>query len=667
MGIVYLALDPQIDRTIALKTIRFDDAGGSFNRDEAKARFLKEARISGRLQHPNIVTVFDVGDDQGTLYLAMEYVSGGSLSQKLGIPGALSVSDRVRIVAEVADALAHAHERGVIHRDIKPANILLTEGLVSKVTDFGIGKLLSGDTELTSTGQMVGSPAYMSPEQIRGEKVDVRTDIFSLGVVLYQSLTAKKPFPADTLTTLVYQILHEEPSDPLALQADLPPGLSAIVRKCLAKKKDDRYADAAVLAEDLRQMIGISPVTSTASLSESRVRKARAAGDVLPVTVAIPTLPRTPVAETGSTRPAPPPAPAATSAMPVPPVPKPAPASKPASAPTPKAKAKASDPTEAPGTAVRVAAVLASLAILGGVGYFAKQELGKPAAGPAPAASPVADVAPLPTFAAPPTKGAADAIPTALPASTVPTFAPPAPGPRPTAGPTPRSGSVVAIDTRPGAKPTRSAPATSTPGSQADFSPPTRVPPPRPTDPPPDDTFSVRKAVKVNVSPSQARVFLDGRYIGISDDWDDAGGGALVVFHDGKHRFRFTYPGRKDLLIDVTFGSKGSDDKIELDQKLAKGEPGSPSGPEGKVPSPDYKTVGPIRFEIKPPDATITIDGRVFGPASQYRDRELKLHEPAVHDVLLTAPGYKPKLIRVIAASSTDKELATIKESLKKE
>jgi len=117
----------------------------------------------------------------------------------------------------------------------------------------------------------------------------------------------------------------------------------------------------------------------------------------------------------------------------------------------------------------------------------------------------------------------------------------------------------------------------------------------------------------------------------------------------------------------VTFGSKGSEDKIELDQKLAKGESGSPSGPEGKVPSPDYKTVGPIRFEIKPPDATITIDGRVFGLASQYRDRELKLHEPAVHDVLLTAPGYKPKLIRVIAASSTDKELATIKESLKKE
>lgn len=171
----------------------------------------------------------------------------------------------------------------------------------------------------------------------------------------------------------------------------------------------------------------------------------------------------------------------------------------------------------------------------------------------------------------------------------------------------------------------------------------------------------------MNVSPSQARVFLDGRYIGISDDWDDAGGGALVTFSEGKHRFRFTYPGRKDLLIDVVFGSKGADDKIELDHKMEKGEPGTPSGPEGKMPSPDYKTVGPVRFEVKPPDATVTVDGRVIGAASQYRDKELKLHDPAVHDILLSAPGYKAKLVRVIAASSTDKEVATIKESLKKE
>jgi hypothetical protein len=171
----------------------------------------------------------------------------------------------------------------------------------------------------------------------------------------------------------------------------------------------------------------------------------------------------------------------------------------------------------------------------------------------------------------------------------------------------------------------------------------------------------------VNVKPSQARVFLDGRYIGISDDWDDFGGGALVTFSEGRHRFRFTYPGMKDLLIDVTFGAKGADDKIELDQKMEKGEPGSPAGPEGKVPSPDYKTSGGVRFEVKQSEATITIDGRPFGLASQYRDKELKLHQPAVHEVLISAEGHKTKHIRVIASASIDKDVVTVKESLKKE
>ena len=240
MGVVYLARDPQIERQLALKTVRFDGPGHDSKIDEAKARFLKEARISGRLQHPHIVTVFDVGEDAGNLYLAMEYVAGGSLAQKLADPAALEIFDQLRIVAEVAEALGHAHERGVLHRDVKPANILLTESLSAKVSDFGIGKLLIGDTDLTSTGQMVGSPAYMSPEQIRGEKLDVRSDIFSLGIVLYQTLTSRKPFPADTLTTLVYQILHEEPIDSATLRPGLPEEVPGIIRKCLAKPRDAR-------------------------------------------------------------------------------------------------------------------------------------------------------------------------------------------------------------------------------------------------------------------------------------------------------------------------------------------------------------------------------------------------------------------------------------------
>jgi serine/threonine protein kinase len=271
MGLVYLARDPQIERTLALKTVRFDGPSQSFSVSEAKARFLKEAKISGRLQHPNIVTVFDVGEDEGVLYLAMEYISGGALSQRLTDGIEFPIPERIRILSEVADALAHAHQRGVIHRDLKPANILLTEASVAKVTDFGIGKLLTGDTDLTSTGQMVGSPAYMSPEQIRGDKLDVRSDIFSLGVVLYQTLTLKKPFPADTLTTLVYQILHNQPDDPLVHNDELPPEITQIALKCLEKDRENRYGDAVELADDLRAIIGIAPLVSTSGLTESKV------------------------------------------------------------------------------------------------------------------------------------------------------------------------------------------------------------------------------------------------------------------------------------------------------------------------------------------------------------------------------------------------------------
>ncbi len=275
MGVVYLARDPQIERELALKTIRFDTGEKSFSVDEAKARFLKEARISGRLQHPHIVTVFDVGEDQGTLFLAMELVQGGSFSQRLTDPAGFPLRDRIRVVAEVAEALAHAHERGVLHRDVKPAYILLSPTLSAKVTDFGIGKLLTGDTELTSTGQMVGSPAYMSPEQIKGEKLDARTDIFSLGIVLYQALTLRKPFPADTLTTLVYQILHEEPMDPSLVTNEVPEGMKDIIKKCLAKDRANRYSDAGELAGDLREILGFSPVGSTAGLSESKIKRVR--------------------------------------------------------------------------------------------------------------------------------------------------------------------------------------------------------------------------------------------------------------------------------------------------------------------------------------------------------------------------------------------------------
>jgi len=232
MGTVYLAHDPQIERPVAVKTLRLE--GSQEQGKDLASRFLKEAKLAGRLQHPNIVTIYEAGRDQNTDFIAMEYVEGEPLKRLMTDPD-FSLSERVEVVRQTALALEHAHDRGVLHRDIKPGNILITRDGRVKVADFGIGKLLEGAGDLTRTGQMLGSPAYMSPEQIRGEKLDGRSDFFSLGVVFYELLTGSRPFPGDTITTLIYQILHTEPRDPLRLRADLPPSTRSVFSRLLAK------------------------------------------------------------------------------------------------------------------------------------------------------------------------------------------------------------------------------------------------------------------------------------------------------------------------------------------------------------------------------------------------------------------------------------------------
>src|SRR5215471_14567918 len=251
MGIVYLAHDPQIERPVALKTLRPEAISGGYG-EEIESRFLKEAKLAGRLSHPNIVTVYEAGEDKGAAYIAMEFVDGKALTGWLG-PGAdLSLPDRIGIVRQVAQALEHAHDRGVLHRDIKPGNILITADRRVKVADFGIGKLLSAaSSDLTRTGHMIGSPAYMSPEQIRGEKLDGRSDFFSLAVVFYELLTGSRPFPGDTITTLVYQILHTEPRDPLRLRADLPASTRQVFARLLAKAPAKRPANAKEFLREL--------------------------------------------------------------------------------------------------------------------------------------------------------------------------------------------------------------------------------------------------------------------------------------------------------------------------------------------------------------------------------------------------------------------------------
>jgi len=635
MGVVYLAQDPQIERTLALKTVRFDGPSQSFSMSEAKARFLKEAKISGRLQHPNIVTVYDVGEDEGVLYLAMEYISGGSLSQRLAEPGSFPLIERIRVLSEVADALAHAHQRGVLHRDVKPANILLTDSSAAKVTDFGIGKLLTGDTDLTTTGQMIGSPAYMSPEQVRGDKLDVRSDIFSLGVVLYQTLTLRKPFPADTLTTLVYQILHDEPLDPLRHNEELPPEISEIARKCLAKNREERYGDAAELADDLRALMGIAPLASTTGLSESKVGRARAAAAA--------------AAATAAAAPTPVPGSAPQKAAPPPPVD--LSASRRLSRSGGRTSMTSSQHSPAALAGAAVAGLVLIGVLVGGFFFLRSQGLFRSVA------------VPLPEPAATPT---ATPTPDAEPDAPTPAPSPGASGPEAS----PATGAVLPP---PSPAPGRTAVPTRTPRPRATPTPtplPTATPMPTPTPTPlvrPDATYITRRLVKLSVSPDQARVYLDGRYVGISDDWDDAGGGSLLAFvADGRHRLRFAFPGRKDLLVDILVTGNAVEERVEIERELERGSPDGPTGPDGKIPRPDYQTAGLARLAVEPPFARVTVDGHDMGTAGRFVEQEMQFREPGVYDVVLTAPGYQPKRLRVVVSSVVGKDRVVLREKLKK-
>lgn len=249
MGDVYLAEDPQIERQLAIKTVRVAD-GKPEDVEDRKRRLLREAKAAGKLIHPHVVTLFDAGEGDGVLYLAFEYVAGSDLAKRMEAEPPLTLAEVLRIVRESADALDAAHHQGIVHRDVKPANIMLDLRGRVKVADFGIAKVVGQGTELTMTGSVVGSPHYLSPEQVRGEELDGRTDIFSLGVVLYELLGHRRPFAGETLTTLVYQILHQEPAPIASLRPDLAPRLEQLLRRMLAKDREQRFPDAAsVVAE----------------------------------------------------------------------------------------------------------------------------------------------------------------------------------------------------------------------------------------------------------------------------------------------------------------------------------------------------------------------------------------------------------------------------------
>ena len=248
MGTVYKALDPLLDRPLALKTVRIDLAGDEFEAFER--RFYREARSAGRLSHPHSVTFHDVGKSDGVAYIVMEYLQGRSLRVMLDL-GVVFPPDRIAdIGAQVADALAFAHDSGVVHRDIKPANIMVLDRGAIKIMDFGIALLPTGSATLTD--QVFGSPKYMSPEQIVGHAVDGRSDVFSLGAVLYEMLTGFAPFYGGNLDDVLYQVINEVPASPSSRNKRVPAAFDFIIAKAMAKHPDGRYPDARTLAADLR-------------------------------------------------------------------------------------------------------------------------------------------------------------------------------------------------------------------------------------------------------------------------------------------------------------------------------------------------------------------------------------------------------------------------------
>jgi len=252
MGVVYKAVDPVIDRVVAIKTINLTLSKEDIA--EYEARFTQEIKAAGRFSHPNIVTIYDVGRTDEVAYMAMEFLNGRELKDILATGTRLDVETTVELMLQVADGLAYAHEHGVVHRDIKPSNIMvidLPNGVFAKITDFGIARM-PGSAVKTMTGIVLGSPRYMSPEQVVGKAIDHRSDVFSLGVVLYETLTGKSPFDGDNLTAIMYATANAHPAPPSSLNSSSPKMLDLILEKALAKDVERRYQSMREFHNDLR-------------------------------------------------------------------------------------------------------------------------------------------------------------------------------------------------------------------------------------------------------------------------------------------------------------------------------------------------------------------------------------------------------------------------------
>jgi serine/threonine protein kinase len=260
MGTVYRARDPKIDRIVALKTISVLGASAA-DEKSYRERFFREAQAAGKLAHPGLVTIYDVGEEDGTPYIVMEHVAGRNLEAMLReSKGRLPVATTLDLVRQVADALDYAHARGIIHRDIKPANIIVTDEGQAKITDFGIAKLAL--TEYTVPGQVLGTPSYMSPEQLTGSAITGASDLFSLAVILYSMLAGDKPFSADTVTALTFQVVYKQAAPVTELNPELSSDFDYVVNRGLAKESKQRYQRGQEMARDLEDLAAGRPPRS---------------------------------------------------------------------------------------------------------------------------------------------------------------------------------------------------------------------------------------------------------------------------------------------------------------------------------------------------------------------------------------------------------------------
>jgi eukaryotic-like serine/threonine-protein kinase len=277
MGVVYRAFDPVVERSVAVKTIRLDVQDS----EELLHRLKREAKSIGQLEHPNIVTLYEAGEWSGLFYLAMQFIQGETLQDRITRQQWFTLKEVQEILAQICAGLGYAHQRGVIHRDIKPANIMITREGTVKLTDFGIAKVAGTGT--TSTGLVVGTPSYMSPEQALGKPLDGRSDIFSLGSILYELMSGEKAFPGQNVTTVMYKIVHEAPTPIAALQPGLDPAVEMIIQKALAKNPAERFQTCAELAQAFDNYIS----RVTAAMPGTAVMTPRSAS-VAPVVAAPP-------------------------------------------------------------------------------------------------------------------------------------------------------------------------------------------------------------------------------------------------------------------------------------------------------------------------------------------------------------------------------------------